>query len=63
MSEMCAIMQEIKEEGREEGREEGKTEIVMRMYEDGSLDIKGACTYLECTQEKFFEYVEVWKNK
>ena len=40
------------------GLAEGRKEIVLRMYEDGKLDVKSACMYLECTQEKFWEYVE-----
>jgi len=32
--------------------------LTIRMYEDGKLDVKSACMYLECTQEKFGEYVE-----
>lgn len=63
---MCQALEELIEDGRKEGKAEGKAlglaegrkEIVLRMYEDGKLDVKSACMYLECTQEKFWEYVE-----
>lgn len=51
-------MLEGRTEGRTLGLAEGRKEIVLRMYEDGKLDVKNACMYLECTQEKFWEYVE-----
>lgn len=67
---MCQALKELIDEGRQEGKQEGRQEgrtlglaegrkeIVLRMYEDGKLDVKSACMYLECTQEKFWEYVE-----
>ncbi len=70
---MCQALKELIEEGREEGRAsglaegrvqghaDGRKEIVLRMYADGNLDIKGACMYLECSQETFMEYVKAAK--
>ena len=66
---MCQALKELIEEGRAEGRVEGRAsgladgrkEIVLRMYADGNLDIKGACMYLECTPETFMEYVKADK--
>ncbi len=55
VSEMCAIMQEVKEEGRKEGIEQGQLELVMHMYAAGKLTIQEACTYLGCTQDEFLE--------
>lgn len=51
VSEMCAIMEEVKEEGREEGR----IEAVMEMYHNGIIDMCQACTYLKLTEEEFLE--------
>lgn len=67
---MCQALEELIEEGRQEGRAEGRTEgrasglaegrkeIVLRMYEDGKLDVENACIYLECTSETFMKYVK-----
>ena len=67
---MCQALKELIEDGRAEGRAEGRAsgladgrkEIVLRMYADGNLDVKGACMYLECTQETFMEYVKEAKR-
>lgn len=58
---MCQALKELIEEGREEGLADGRREIVLRMYADGNLDIKGACMYLECTAETFMGYVKAAK--
>ena len=63
---MCQALKELIEDGRAEGRAEGRAlgladgrkEIVLRMYADGNLDIKGACMYLECTEATFMKYLK-----
>ncbi len=58
---MCQALKELIAEGRASGLADGRKEIVLRMYADGNLDIKGACMYLECTPETFMEYVKADK--
>ncbi len=49
VSEVCEIMQEIKEEGVEEGR----IETVMQLYQMNKLSLSDASTYLGITEEAF----------
>ena len=60
---MCQALKELladeRMEGREEGRELGRKELVLRMYADGTLDVRKACTYLGCTPEEFMGYVKM----
>ena len=51
---MCQALKELLADERMEGRKE----LVLRMYADGTLDIRKACAYLECTQEEFAEYMK-----
>ncbi len=67
---MCQALKELIEDGRmegleagrelgrEEGRELGRKELVLRMYADGTLDVRKACTYLRCTPEELTEYMK-----
>lgn len=59
VAEMCKLMQEVHEEGRQEGLEE----TVLTMYNDGAIDSKTACKYLNCSLEQFETYKKGFNKK
>ena len=62
VSEMCEIMQEIKNEGISQGIAEGQRTLIIQMFRDKEISLTRACSHLNLSEEEFLALEKAFEH-